>query len=36
MKANEDYLRCKRRLDEICEIKANGVKVKSKWLATNM
>ena len=27
---NEDYLRCKLRLEEIYEIKANGVKIRSK------
>ena len=27
---NEDYLRCKLRLEETYEIKANGVKIRSK------
>ena len=27
---NEDYLRCKVRLEEIYEIKANGVKIRNK------
>ena len=27
---NEDYLRCKLRLEEIYKIKANGVKIRSK------
>ena len=28
---NEDYLRCKVRLEEIYEIKTNGVKIRKKW-----
>ena len=28
---NEDYLRCKVRLEEIYEIKTNGVKIRNKW-----
>ena len=29
---NEDYLRCKLRLEELYEIKANGVKIRSKCI----
>ena len=33
---NEDYLRCKLRLEAVCEAKSNGVKIRSNTIVKSI